>query len=227
MATEAKLKLGEIEKKFIITARYGTTDGSYPSATVALSTIDIRYPKSSDSKHYSKPPIKKIYRNGTNHAEVYFLQYLENTIKELLSNDKEVKNSSMVIEATLVQNYSPCNINRKCLSGCADEILKSKKKIEDKGIKFSLTVKFANFYKHYEKANTEGLAKLWRADVTLKLLRGEKEWQDFLSDTTFVDLTPAEHDSLLKRAKSDDRVNREIEDLEIFEKKISGEAQGK
>ena len=228
MASETRLKRAEIERKFIITAPYGTF--GYPSgagATVVLSTVNIRDTKSSDSSVDSQPKIDKIYRNRNyQHAERRFLNALEEQIKKLLHEDNEVNNNSIVIQATLVQNYSPCNNYKENSSGCADDILAFKKIIEEKGITFSLTTKFANFYLHQVEANKAGLKKLLRNGVDIELIQGEEDWEAFLSDETFVDLTNDEKRYLIDRAKSEKRLEREKEDEDI-RKEIKTEADGK
>ena len=117
----------------------------------------------------------------------------------------------------LVQNYSPCH-------KCVDEILGFKKTEED--ITFSLTVKFANFYHDDKQENIEGLKTLLQNGVSLELLQGKDEWEDFLSDTTFFRLDPAEYNVLLQRATSTQRVRREEADEKIYNR-IKTEAQGK
>ena len=113
------------------------------------------------------------------------------------------------IQAKLVQNYSPCK-------NCADKILRFKADVEQQGITFSLTIKFANFYCHWEPPNLHGLRRLKNSGVTLDLLEGENKWTEFLNDEDFVRLRDDEKEELLNRAKSAARQNNEQKGKEIF-----------
>ena len=76
-------------------------------------------------------------------------------------------------------------------------ILKFKEGREKQGINFSLTIKFGNFYRHNVESNREGLRTLLRESVKLELLQGEDDWEAFLNDETFVNLTVDEYNELL------------------------------
>lgn len=184
-------------KKFIVTLRYLKSSKDWPKSTIVLSKVKIDYVKSSE--RLDKIPKNEIHRNDKdNHAEIIFFYYLKKEINRL-QNDKEVEIKK--IKVLLVQNYSPCR-------DCADAILKFKE-TEVKDIKFSLTVKFANFYRHYKQRNIEGLENLLRNNVSLELLQGKGDWKDFLSNTIFVQLDEDEYNELLERATSNKRVDRE------------------
>ena len=167
--------------------------------------------------------LKSVYKNRVkrNHAESLFLRDLRK-----IRNLKKVKE----IQAHLVQNYSPCN---KCKQeqqlGCADDILTFKDEMLEKGINFSLTITFANFYKHWKDANKKGLINLRRNGIKLELLQGESKWKQFLSDESFVNIKADEHEELFAKATSDKRKNRENDDEEIFQKllEMAGEQTAK
>jgi hypothetical protein len=226
----------EIKKNFIIKHKYGENAWGWPrgkGATIVLSTVKIYYTKrSTTSNRDCKLTIKAVYKNGKhpNHAEGYFLGDLKDEIETLLA-DEETKVTKM--QAKLVQNYSPCNNYRSLPpggeSGCADDILKFKRDMEQQDITFSLTIKFANFYLHDDESNREGLRKLLRNGVELELLQGEYDWKKFLKDKTFVHLTNgsnAEYTELFERATSKERKEREEDDVKIF-KEITSKPKGK
>ena len=152
--------------------------------------------------------IKDVYKNETEHAEERFLAGLKNKIRQLLQNGKTAVTK---IQAKLVQNYSPC-------TNCADTILGFKAALaeEQQGITFSLTIKFANFYRHWETPNLDGLRRLKDNGVTLDLLEGENKWTEFLHDEDFVRLHNVEKERLLNRATSKFRRNNEQRGIEIF-----------
>ncbi len=217
---EAVQKIGREDiEKFIIQHMYGENHDDWPSgigATIVLSTVEIYSTKrSSTSIKDDKLTRKTVYKNGKrpNHAEGYFLGDLKDEIETLLA-DEETKVTK--IQAKLVQNYSPC-------SNCADKIVAA---VEKQNINVSLTIKFANFYRHQGISNKTGLKKLLRKDVKLELLRGEKNWKEFLNDETFVNLTQDEYNELLERATSQEREEREEEDVKILNQIIS-EVSGK
>ncbi len=226
---EAVQKIGreDIEKKFIIKLKYGKKGfPGGPEATIVLSTVKIYYTKRSSTSIEDYKTLTAVYKNGEyqNHAEGYFLRDLRDEIETLLA-DEETKVTK--IQAKLVQNYSPCNNYRTGgKSGCADDILKFKKDMENEDITISLTIKFANFYLHKDESNREGLRELLRKDVKLELLRGEKNWKEFLNDETFVNLTQDEYNELLERATSQEREEREEKDVKILNQIIS-EVSGK
>ena len=215
------MESGEIEEKFIVTAPYGTS-GSYPSASSSVEHSSYSLHKILSGLRFGG--LTKFTKMEQFMPKNVFLNILEVSIQKLLE-DKEVENNSIVIKAMLVQNYSPCNFKDNVASGCADDILEFKKKREEEGIKFSLTVRFANFYKHYIEANMEGLAKLLRNGVNLELLQGEDKWKEFLSDKAFIKLDPPEYNRLLKRA-TNERVEREKQDQDKFDK-LRKKVQGK
>ena len=205
-------KIGKDEvNKFIVKCSYGENAPEWPRATIVLSKVDIYYTKSSrtSNKEYGRFMIN-IYRNGWLHAENYFLTDLREEIDTLLKDKKIYK-----IQAGIVQNYSPCN-NYSGDSGCADDILKFKEDMENRDINFSLTIKFANFYRHYLLSNRAGLQKLIKNNVNLQVFQGKQDWKAFLNDEKFVNLTNDDKIELLKRATSEERVKREKIDKNIL-----------
>ena len=194
-------------EKFIVTLKY--RQAGYPSgrgATIVLSRVTIHYDESSE-----RLP-ERIHKNTdeNNHAEKRFFNYLKNEINQR-QDDEEIKE----IKVILVQNYSPCR-------DCADAILKFKETEED----IKLTVKFANFYRDDKPENIKGLENLLRNGVSLELLQGKDEWEDFLSGTTFFRLNEDERNELLERATSNERVNREKVDKTMLAD-IESNAQSK
>jgi hypothetical protein len=215
-------------KKFIIKHSYGEKAWCWPrgiGGTIVLSTVEIYCTTSFED--YTRT-MMAVYKNGVhpNHAEGYFIKDLRDKINTLLK-DKATKVNK--IQAKLVQNYSPCNnYSDDHNSGCADDILKFIKDMEQKDIIFSLTIKFANFYLHTTESNREGLKKLLRnVDIELKLLQGEDDWEAFLNDENFVELTNDEYKELLERATSEERTNRETKDVEILDEITAEEAKGR
>ncbi len=203
---EAVQKIGkeDIENKFIIQLKYG--ERGHPSgkeATIVLSNVKIYYTKRSRTSIKTKNAVYKN-REYQEHAEGCFLHDLNDEITTLLEDGKVNK-----IQANLVQNYSPCR-------NCADKILRFKATVEQRGITFSLTIKFANFYCHWVTPNLDGLRRLKDSGVTLDLLEGENKWTEFLNDEDFVRLRNDEKEKLLNRAKSAARQNNEKKGKEIF-----------
>ena len=210
---EAVEKIGKEDiEKFIIQHKYGENHEDWPSgkgATIVLSTVEIYSTKRSlTSIRDCKLTIKTVYKSGgrQKHAEGYFLGDLENEFQTLLEDEET---NVTKIQAKLVQNYSPCN-------KCADKILKFKADVEQHSINFSLTIKFANFYRHDVELNRKGLRKLLRNYVELELLQGKDDWKEFLNDETFVDL------KLLTMATSEKRKEREKDDVDILSEITSG-----
>jgi hypothetical protein len=230
-----KIGGNDVLEKFIITNQYGVP-GDWPhgkGSTIVLSTVEIYY-----STYFTKSiePCKtsQVYKNGgyQEHAERYFLDELAGRIKTL----KEANHVKKVnkIQAKLVQNYSPCNnyrtvvvAGKSVVSGCADDILQFKEYMEQQGITFSLTIKFGTFYYHQKPPNKEGLKKLLRNGVKLELLQGKADWEAFLNDENFVELTDDEYTMLLERATSEERTNRETKDVEILDKITAEPAKGR
>ena len=203
-------------KKFIVKYSYGENARRWPKAAIVLSTVDIHYtelfsPSNKDHTLVTLPMID-VYRSTGQHAEGNFLSDLRKQIDTLL---RDKKASKICVEAYLVQNYSPCN-NYNGNSGCADDILEFKEDMENREISFSLTIKFANFYLHKNKWNSEGLQKLVKENVTLKVFQGEDDWKAFLNNDNFVTLTTNDKKELLERATSKERVKREEDDEEIL-----------
>ena len=224
MATQGIERIGRRDiKKFIIQHAYGTNPEDWPSgteATIVLSTVTICYTQLSPAEvsQDCKLTINSIYKNREHpdHAEGLFLSDLRQQIGKL-----EVKE----IQVNLVQNYSPCNnYKQERKSGCADDILSFKDDMSKQKIKFSLTITFANFYKHKDPANREGLINLLQSGIKLKLLRDKDKWEVFLRDGTFVtDLADREYDKLLKDATSAERKIRETDDRKIIQELRQGE----
>ena len=218
-------------KKFIVRKRYGHRDPEWPTgegATIILSTVKIflsafyiseggpEILSSSITKDCPPAVIRRIYKNDRqNHAERKFLGALR---REINSHYK-VENVSK-IQVDLLQNYSPCNMiyQRYSKYGCADAILKFKDEMEQKSIELLLTIKFANFYLHQKKENRKGLMTLLQNGIELELLQGEDTWKAFLSDKNFVELTGDEKQELLERATTEERKDREKEDVKIMHK---------
>ena len=200
-------KLGERDvDKFIITKPYGTEGGYYPSglgATIVFGTAKIRYSTENDI-------FQRVYRNGPddNHAERQFIRDLEDKLQQREDSVKE-------IIVNLVQNYSPCH------SICVEEIIDFKMEKKKKKIESSWTIKFANFYNIYYERGTEewknswelrGLERLLRNDVTLQLLGGEQDWEEFLDEYVHSN----EKTRGLELARSSGRKEREDDDKVIF-----------
>jgi cytidine deaminase len=180
-----------IENNFIVQHQYGE-HGNWPGSTIVLSTVKIYATAEVD------PVIYKWTRSNVmgRHAEKRFLDQLESTIK----NQQVTR-----IEATLVQNYSPCSV-------CADALLEFRHKMQNKSIEFSLTIEFANVYLHTIPENRKGLRKLSSTNgIELKLLH---DWEAFLES---IKLTPVEKDTLLIMARSNGRQNNEKRGAEILD----------
>ncbi|CAB4045246.1 C-, partial [Paramuricea clavata] len=174
--------------------QYGENGWLWPSATIVLSIGKI----TSTTK---ENPFNWARSNAMGrHAEERFLDELETEI----SKHHEVTK----IEAKLVQNYSPCSV-------CAHALIEFKKKMQNKNIDFSLTIKFANFYRHTLAPNKEGLMNLLRNDVKLELLQGKDEWEAFLNYEN-IELTNDQYTKLLEMATSEERTNRETNDVKIL-----------
>ncbi|CAB4039606.1 DNA dC-, partial [Paramuricea clavata] len=188
--------------KFIIPLQYhqrGWPTGK--GSVIVLSKVKIYYAKSriellSDIHRYQGEKI---------HSEIDFLKKLRDKIEKEKGAGRQMER----IEADLVQNYSPC-------SECADVFVKFKDFRKREGIKFSLKIEFANFYRHWETPYINGLKRLLENGVALKLLHGEDDWRAFLNDKTFVELTEHEKAKLLDRANSEDRKKNEKQAIKIF-----------
>ena len=179
-----KYKIGkEDAERFIITGTYKSeitaagnlggktkrekSGGNWPHVTIVLGRVTIKDDDGNELKTY-----QQVYRNREYHAEHYFLKALEENVKTLLSNNKVTKFS---IQAKLVQNYSPCG-------DCAQKIINFRNEQKNQNINFSVEIKFANVYKHYEEANKGGLVALLKTDyVVLNLYQGKDEWKQFLN----------------------------------------------
>ena len=211
MAEANKLAWGShVVAKFIIKKPYGTKGNCYPTGTIVFSTAIIRYSKGTEI--ISKTS-QRVYRNGAhkNHAEKKFIKVLDDEIDELQQSEVSVNE----IIVNLVQNYSPCR------SICVKKIIDFKTKMEAQNIESSWTIKFANFYKIYYKRGKEkwkgsseifGLVDLLENGVTLQLLGGEQDWEEFLNK--YVD--PIVKTRGLQLARSSGRKQREKHDTEIF-----------
>ena len=192
-------------KKFIILNQYhqrGWPTGQ--GSVILLSKVKIYYTK---SRKELLPNRIYRHRGGNIHPERDFLKELRHEIEREHAGHQIEK-----IDAELIQNLSPC-------SNCADAFVKFKnERREREGIKFSLEIKFANFYRHWDKPRRNGLKMLLENGVALKLLQGEDDWKAFLNDSTFVKLTEHEKTKLLDDAKSEDRKKNEKEAIKIFDK---------
>ena len=202
MAQAAKKLWKNDIMKFIIPFQY--RQRGWPTGkgyVIVLSKVKIYYAKSR-KEHL----ITNIHRyQGKKHTEIDFLEKLEDKIE----NEKGAGRQMERIEADLVQNYSPC-------SECADAFVKFKDSRKREGIKLSLKIKFANFYRHWETPNINGLKMLLENGVALKLLHGEDDWRAFLNDKTFVELTEHEKAKLFDRANSEDRKKKEKQAIKMF-----------
>jgi hypothetical protein len=189
--------------KFIIPLQYhqpGWPTGK--GSMIVLSKVKIYYAKSK-----KEPLISNIhrYQGKKIHSEIDFLKKLRDKIEKEKGAGRQMER----IEADLVQNFSPC-------SECADVFVKFKDFRKREDIKFSLKIEFANFYRHWETPNINGLKMLLENGVALKLLQGEDDWRAFLNDKTFVELTEHEKTKLLDRANSEDRKKNEKQAIKIF-----------
>lgn len=209
MAEFKKIGKEDIEK-FILTYKYSEHAELWPQdigGTVVLSTATIHYTKS--SQEHSVPQqctitTQSVYKNErhSKHAERRFLDDLIEEINGVTAaGSKERK-----VEAKLVQNYPPCN-------ACADRIIQFENNLD--GIA-DLTIKFANFFLHPVPGNEESLTNLLKNNIKLVLLQGEVEWEAFLNDEIFVDLTDRERKEMRVKALSDERKERENVDREIL-----------
>ncbi len=191
-------------KKFIILNQYhqrGWPTGQ--GSVILLSKVKIYYTK---SRKELLPNRIYRHRGGNIHPERDFLKELRREIERREHAGHQIEK----IHADLIQNLSPC-------SNCADAFVKFKNdRREREGIKFSLKIKFANIYCHWDNQQTNGLNMLLENGVALKLLQGEDDWKAFLNDTTFVELTEHEKTELLDDAKSEDRKENEKEAMKIF-----------
>ena len=203
--TAKKIGIKDI-KKFIMTNQYyqpGWPIGK--GSVILLSKVKIYYTK---SRKELLPNRIYRHRGGNIHPERYFLEKLRREIEQREHAAHQIEK----IHADLIQNLSPC-------SNCADAFVKFKNdRREREGIKFSLKIEFANFYRHWEKPHRNGLKMLLENGVALKLLQGEDDWKAFLNDSTFVKLTEHEKTELLDDAKSEDRKKNEKEAMKISNK---------
>ena len=76
----------------------------FPHTTRILSTVDITYTDSNNTQTEHPPEKQVVYNQRGRHAEVNFIDCLDEKIKSL--DEKNYKN--LKVEAKLVQNYSPC-----------------------------------------------------------------------------------------------------------------------
>jgi hypothetical protein len=208
MAEANKLAWGNhVVAKFIIKKPYGTKGNCYPTETIVFSTAIIRYSKGTEIK---SKRFRRVYRNrpNDNHAEKQFIKDLEDKLQQ-----SEVSVNKIIVN--LVQNYSPCR------SICVKKIIDFKTKMEAQNIESSWTIKFANFYEIYYEPGKEkwkgsseifGLVDLLENGVTLQLLGGEQDWEEFLNK--YVD--PIVKTRGLQLARSRGRKQREKHDTEIF-----------
>ncbi len=189
-------------KNFIITNQYhqpGWPIGK--GSVIVLSKVKICY---TNSRKELLPNGIYRHRGGNIHSERDFLEELGDEIERRHQIEK--------IHVDLIQNLSPC-------ANCADAFVKFKNdRREREGIKFSLKIEFANFYRHWEEPNRNGLKMLLENGVELKLLQGEDDWKAFLNDSTLVKLTEHEKTKLLDDAKSEDRKKNEKQAMKIFNK---------
>ena len=222
-------KIGNDEVRYFIVAfKYGECGWDWPKVAIGLSKVDINWTNSSRSETDKiKMCQYNVYRTTDDHihAESHFLDSLRNITSE---KDKKI----IHINAELVQNYSPC-------SECARKFVEFIQEIKKKRIIFSLTIKFANFYKCYytlendswkrsspSKECLDGLVKLRQNGVTLQLLQGEQDWEKFVRDERFVEISEKNRTRLLEMATSDERKEREKVD-KIILKYIETEALSK
>ena len=173
--------------------------------TVVLSTITIHYTRS--SSEHSVPQqgtitTQSVYENERhpNHTERRCLDDLIDKINGLTVVGCEVRK----VEAKLVQNYSPCYT-------CSDRIIQFQNNLDDIA---DLTIKFANFYLHQVPEN-KGLKNLLQKPYKIGI-QGEVEWEAFLNDETFVDLTDYKSAKKCWLRHSDKREETENVDREIL-----------
>lgn len=187
-------------ERFIILGQYNQPGPEWPTgegSVTVMSKVKIYHTE-------SKRDIRdRIYTNSGQrgeHAEKTFVNNLDCEIR------KRARGSIHEITAHLVQNFSPC-------WECVQAFVEFKNKHE--GIKFSLTIEFANFYRHWEEANKNGLQMLSKNGIELKLLHGEHMWRAFLNDERLA-LDEKEKLELLDRARSEKRKTNEKDALKIY-----------
>ena len=197
-------------KNFIITGQYCKPSPEWPKgkgSVIVLSKVKIyRHTESESEPIGTKMYQNYVYSGKGKHPELEFCENLGSEIRKPRARAKIDE-----ITAHLVQNFSPC---WKCAMAIVN--LKNKHEVED-GIKFSLTIEFANFYRHWVEPNINGLQMLSRNGVTLTLLHGEEKWRAFLDDKRLA-LSEEDKKELLRRAMSDERKRNEKNAVQIYRK---------
>ena len=219
-----RLKKDEIRTKFIIDAKYGET-GGFPSGVGATAVLCKVERLRRIGEHVYSNEYECIIRNTReNHAEVLLLE----EIKELMKDENEEEEEN--VSVTLIQNYSPCDLNRhksnrNAITGCATDLIQFKDDMEKQGKSVRIEITFANFYRWIGDfgdgpRHMKGLKKMLKSGVKLTLLQGEEMWKTFLNDTCYVNLTSEEKTELLKKVTSDKRKKREKEDQRLFQEHV-------
>ena len=191
-------------ERFIILGQYNQPGSEWPTgegSVTVMSKVKIYHTESKrDIIGTKRDRIYTYPGQGGEHAERAFVYDLDCEIR------KHARGSIHEITAHLVQNFSPC-------WKCAQAFVEFKNKHE--GIKFSLTIEFANFYRHWEERNKNGLQMLSKIGIELKLLHGENMWGAFLNDERLA-LDEKEKSELLHRARSEKRKMNEKDALKIY-----------
>lgn len=196
-------------ENFIITGQYCKPCTEWPKgkgSVIVLSKVKIyRHTEGESDPIGTKMYQNYVYSGKGKHPEMEFCENLGSEIRKPRARAKIDE-----ITAHLVQNFSPC-------WKCAEAFVNLKNKHEVEGIKFSLTIEFANFYRHWKKRNKNGLQMLSRNGIALTLLHGEDKWRAFLDDKRFA-LGEKEKLALLDRAMSDERKRNEKDAVQIYRK---------
>ena len=209
----------EIKKNFIIDEPYGTI-GAYPSKVIIVSDVVYGFVQAdSQSRRY-------VLRNSyEKHAEGYLIQQIRDDIQEMENGGRELVTKVVL---RLIQNYSPCddykNGDNGEKRGCASDIIEFKQELEESEKIVNITITFSNFFRWvgnrgHGPHSMAGLRKLLDNGVKVKPLQGKKNWKKFF-DHNLVDLNDNERQELLDRAGSDDRGDKEKEDMKLWEKHV-------
>ena len=161
---------------------YGVPGGGWPNRTVMVYRLKT-------NKKWGD--CKVIRNNPANHAEIIFIDEVRNSITE-----KHTK-----IKIKMFISYSPCD-------ECAMQLIHWIKKLREKKTKFSIAIKFSNFYLKHR----DGLRSLHKFDKTLGVFNTEV-WTEFFKLI---------HKNLNKfQELINQRADREKEDARILDGIIS------
>ena len=172
----------DLKECFLSNGIYGVPGGGWPNRTVMVYRLKT-------NKKWGD--CKVIRNNPANHAEIIFIDEVRNSITE-----KHTK-----IKIKMFISYSPCD-------ECAMQLIHWIKKLREKKTKFSIAIKFSNFYLKHR----DGLRSLHKFDKTLGVFNTEV-WTEFFKLI---------HKNLNKfQELINQRADREKEDARILDGIIS------